>query len=144
MASERFSQAFDIAVQELEAVGGDIRLLDETTRTLLQVHAAQGIIDNGGLQYFFECDFPDHPEYGEFAAAFRRIGASEEALLLEEAVELLGLRNPHLDVHARQKALPVLLQDTKGRFTAIDNSLCGNVRVWGLLDHYISGSSPGS
>ena len=144
MTSERLGQAFDIAVQELEAVGGDIRLLGETTRTLLQVHAAQGVIDNGGLQYFFESDFPDYPEYGEFAAAFRRIGANEEALLLEEAVELLGLLNPHLDVHARQKALPVLLRDATGRFGAIDDSLCGNMHVWELLDQYISGSGPRS
>jgi hypothetical protein len=135
---DRFDQAFDSAVQQLHAVGGDIDLLDEHQKTLLLVHAAQGVIDNGGLQYFFESDYPACPEYREFVDAFRRIGARDEAQLLEEAVQLLGLGQPHLDAEARRKVLPLLLQNQSSRFASIDAILCGNEHVWAALDQYLS------
>ncbi len=51
----------------------------EQLLTVWAVEQAQGIIDNGGFQYFFENDWPENPSYSVFIDSFRRIGAGEAA-----------------------------------------------------------------
>lgn len=133
---DAFQPALDAAMRRLHAAGDDIHRLDERSRTLLLVHAARGLIDNGGLRYFFERDFPNQPEYGVFTVAYRRVGALEAAARLEEAVALLGLGEPHRDADARDKAVEGLLQDKGGRFAALDRALCGDERVWDCLERF--------
>ncbi len=62
-------------------------------------------IDNGGFQYLFESDWPGCPPYGDFAAAYREIGADEVAGWLEEAVALFPFPEPHRQREARVKYL---------------------------------------
>jgi hypothetical protein len=53
-------RAIDYAMAEAKRVR-DPDKLPPAVKTILLVHAAQGVIDNGGLQYFFEADWPDRP-----------------------------------------------------------------------------------
>jgi hypothetical protein len=69
------------------------------------VEKAQGITDNGGLQYFFENDWPDNPPYSIFINAFREIGAREAADCLQKAVDNFPFPNPHLDYEKRREHL---------------------------------------
>jgi hypothetical protein len=40
----------------VQEVGGDVSLLPEPVQTVVVVDTSQGIIDNGGLEYFYESD----------------------------------------------------------------------------------------
>ena len=60
------------------------------------IEKAQGTIDNGSFQYFFEMDWPGKPPYSIFIEAFREIGAIEAAECFEAAVNEFPFENPHL------------------------------------------------
>ena len=70
-------------------------------RTVVLVIAAEGVIDNGGLRLFFENDWPDHPPYSTFSAAFRTIGADDLADAIETAAALFPGTEPERDTAAR-------------------------------------------
>src|SRR5450631_3474586 len=84
---------------------GDPEKLPVAMRHVVYVDAAQGLIDNGGLQYFFESNFPNCPEYSRFIDAYRAIGATEEAQALEAAVALFPFSEPHKFVQRRNDFL---------------------------------------
>src|ERR687890_591346 len=90
----KFDRALDYALAEVSRIG-DLRKLPARLRTVVLVHAAQGIIDNGGVQYFFESDFPGQPPYSVFVDAYHTIGAEDEAQALADAVKLFPFANPH-------------------------------------------------
>jgi hypothetical protein len=74
----------------------------EQFQTVWAVEQAQGVIDNGGLQYFFENDWPENPPYALFIDAFRRIGAQQAADCIQDAVEMFPSKSPHLDYQMRR------------------------------------------
>jgi hypothetical protein len=80
----------------------------EQLLTVWAVEQAQGIIDNGGFQYFFENDWPKNPSYSVFVDAFRRIGAIEAADCIEDAVEMFPSKSPHLDCQMRREHMNAL------------------------------------
>lgn len=82
------------AFARLAELGGDPDALPDAARTLVVVSCAQGIIDNGGLEYFFESDFPGEPPYAMFVEAYRLIGASSAADCIERAVAMFRSRIP--------------------------------------------------
>src|SRR5580658_6853523 len=90
----QIDRAFHYAIAEMTRLGG-MQNLPIPLRTLILVHNAQGIIDNGGLQYFFESDFVEKPPYSLFVNAYRLIGATEAADALASAVQLFPFSNPH-------------------------------------------------
>ena len=51
---ETLMEFFGISIAQYEAAGDDIMRLPEPVQTFLAVYSAQGIMDNGGLQFFFE------------------------------------------------------------------------------------------
>jgi hypothetical protein len=53
--------------------------LPEPLATTWAVVTSQGVIDNGGLQYFFENDWPASVTYSVFSDAYRTIGGIEAA-----------------------------------------------------------------
>ncbi len=69
--------------------GFDPKLSPWDHRVCVFVHAAQGIIDNGGFEYFFEMPFPGNPDMDDFINAFRAIGAVESADAVAAAIERL-------------------------------------------------------
>lgn len=50
------------------------------------LHAAQGIIDNGGFEYFFESPFEGNPDMEDFPRVFDAIGATASAAAVQEAL----------------------------------------------------------
>ena len=54
-------KAADYAFRRFEEVGEQIDRLSDPLRTFVIVYSAQGLIDNGGLEYFFASDFPGNP-----------------------------------------------------------------------------------
>lgn len=85
--------ALDAAQSRLKAAG-KLSLCGRPIQVVLIVSTAQGIIDNGGLQYFYESDFADQPAYEEFVQAYRAIGAAEAADLLQRSIELIPFPSP--------------------------------------------------
>jgi hypothetical protein len=80
-------------------------LLPEPLLTVWAVEQAQGVIDNGGLGYFYENDWPQNPPYSVFWDAFRRIGASEAAQCIETTAKLFPSECPELDFQMRRDYL---------------------------------------
>lgn len=136
----KFDRALKYALAEVDRVGHPDKLAPPV-RTVVLVHAAQGIIDNGGLEYFFESDFPGQPPYSRFVEAYRRIGALEEAQALADAVKLFPFANPHRHQAHRDKLLEQFLCDSsnppKNPFGSLTDKLCGNKNVWRRLEAYV-------
>ena len=80
----------------------------EQLLTVWAVEQAQGVIDNGGFQYFFENDWPENPSYSVFVDAFRRIGAQEAADCIQDVMEMFPFTNPHLDYQMRREYMDSL------------------------------------
>jgi hypothetical protein len=82
--------------------------LKEPLLTVWAVEQAQGIIDNGGFQYFFENDWPENPEYSLFVDAFRRIGAAEASDCIQDAASMFPSSTPQLDCDMRREHMDLL------------------------------------
>ncbi len=134
----QFDNALKYALAEVKRFG-DPANLAPPIQTVVLVHTAQGIIDNGGLQYFFESDFPRKPPYSIFVDAYRAIGANEEADALADAVKLFPFPDPHRFQDQREKFMdPFLDCDPQDNpFEPFTNKLCGNKNVWRLLEEYV-------
>ncbi len=123
----------------------DVAKLPTPVRTVALVHSAQGVIDNGGLQYFFESDFPGKPDYALFIEAYREIGADDAAKTLEEAVKLFPFESPHEYVKKRNTFLDSFLDENdepvNSPFEPLTKKLCGNKAVWEKLKKYVAAHS---
>lgn len=133
-------RAFDFAIVELERAE-NIEELDEPLRVVIMVSTAQGIIDNGGLQYFFENNFPEKPPYALFVDAYRAIGAKKEAAALESSINLFPFARPERFRGKRNAVLDKYLEDGGHRkdspFEPFTHVLCGSERVWECLERYV-------
>lgn len=136
----QLDRALKYALAEVERVG-DPDKLPLPVRTAVLVHAAQGIIDNGGLQYFFESDFPGRPPYSVFVDAYCAIGADAEAEALADAVKLFPFTDPHKFQRRRDKFLEAFRDGGGHRpnspFEPYTDKLCGNKAIWHLLEQYV-------
>jgi hypothetical protein len=126
---------YDYAVSRLHAAGGDIAVLPLPLRTLLMVEQAQSIIDNGGLAFFYEADFPNNPPYSAFVDAYRRIGAGEAAACIEQSASLFPFAEPQYFEPLRQVWLEKLGTDPE--FKRLDGRICGDASVWQGLVAYV-------
>ena len=93
MPNSRLERASAYAAERVREAGGDVSQLPEPVQTVVVVDTAQGIIDNGGLGYFFESDFPGNPPYSFFVEVFRRIGAESVASCIEQTSRMFPSRN---------------------------------------------------
>ena len=122
------------------AKAGDVTKLPAPVRTVALVQAAQGVIDNGGLQYFFESDFPGKPDYALFIEAYRAIGADDAARTLAQAVALFPFGSPHMHVKKRNEFLDSFLDEddepVNSPFEPLTKKLCGNKSIWAKLKKY--------
>ena len=105
-------------------------------QTVIAVYPAQGIIDNGSFQYFFESDFPQTPPYSFFSDAYRRIGAEQAANNIDKAVELFGFSDPHLNIEKRGVFLDQRM-DEDCLFHQLGDQVCGDESVWEKLADYV-------
>jgi hypothetical protein len=113
-----------IAYERLAVIGGNPLQLDEPFRTVVLADTALGLIGNGGLEYFFESDFPGCPDYSVFAAAFQNLGLAYLADGLRELVALFPFQAPHQERDLRL----TFLASPSPNFDSAANRL--NERVW--------------
>lgn len=119
----------------------DVTDLTHVVRTTALVYAAQGLIDNGGLEYLFEADFPNRPSYSLFVDAYSTIGAHSEAAAIEQAVGLFPFADPHLHVDRRNKFMDSFRSGSNKSvdtpFEPLNEILSGSRRVWDCLNQYV-------
>jgi hypothetical protein len=139
MVKNRLDIASEIAFRKLNEVGGRMNALPESLRTVVIIYSAQGIIDNGGFQYFFESDFPETPDYSVFIDAYRRIGATDDAEAIARAISLFPFERPHLMVEKRNQFMKLLTPSSE--FFELGNKMCGDENVWLYLQKYVEANS---
>lgn len=137
MGSSPLDQPYDYAVSRLHAAGGDVEALPVQLQTLLVVESAQGMIDTGGLTYFYEADFPNNPPYSVFVEAYRRIGADGAAACIEQTALMFPFAEPHLFEPLRQLWLEKLSADPQGEFCRLSDRVSGDASVWEKLADYV-------
>jgi hypothetical protein len=110
MAGSKPLEDWDIVSAAFKDVYRDCERKDWSPFKLPQPHVicwfveqAHGKIGNGGLQYFFEGNWPDKPPYEKFIDAFNSIGSIEAGACLARAVALFPFPEPHLFVVRRNK-----------------------------------------
>ena len=138
--TKRLSQldrAINRAFAKLKRVG-DIEKLSPPLQTLVNVVSAQGIIDNGGFQFFFESDFEGQPPYSDFMDAYREIGAIEEANLMAAAVKMFSFAEPHKFQSRRNEFLDRFQGQDHSLFWKYDLIFCeSSNKVERLLERYV-------
>ncbi len=80
-----------------------IHKLNRHERTIILIISGQGIIDNGGFQYFFCNNFKEPPDYNWFTQAYNDIGAIECAKAFQEFLDLFPNSKPQFDIEIRRK-----------------------------------------
>jgi hypothetical protein len=127
-------RASDEAFARLEAVGGDLAALPIPIQTVVVIYSAQGVIDNGGLEYFYENDWPGQPAYSSFSDAYRRIGAVEAAECIERTASLFPFAEPHRYEGWRRRFLE---RGSPPEFRTLSDRICGDETVWEKLAAYV-------
>jgi hypothetical protein len=127
-------RAIKVAVRRLSRVGGNPRRLDVPDQTIIAVYGAQGVIDNGGFQYFFENNWPGRPPYSFFSDAYRRIGAPDAARRIDKAVSMFPFPRPQLS-QRRRRAFMRSLPEPQA-FDRLDR-VCGDASIWRKLEQYV-------
>jgi hypothetical protein len=137
--------AIDFAFDELERSGGTPSSLSVPVRAVIVIVSAQGVIDNGGLQYFFESDFPNHPSYDTFIEAYREIGATSAARVIAQAVALFPFPEPNKSAKLRNEFMDSFCDEDgdpiDSPFTPLSKEICGSSEVWDRLESYVIANS---
>lgn len=127
-------RAAEYAYKELERVGGDPAKLDTSLQTVAVIYTVQALIDNGGFRYLFESDLPFTPPYSLFSEAYRRIGVSTAADLLDRAVAIFPFESPH-EFEQKRNEFMDSLEDSHEIFE-LGDQVCGDEKVWSALEEY--------
>lgn len=136
MTQPFLNDAIEAARTFLPAVDENAALLPEPMRTVVIVSTAQGIIDNGGLEYFFESDFPHNPPYSLFVEAFRRIGADEVSTCIERCADMFPFPHPHLHEAKRQQWIDSIKDNEAHEFVRLSDKACGDKVVYKKLAEF--------
>lgn len=137
MTQSVLDDAIEYARTLLPAVEQNAAHLPEPMRTVVIVSAAQGIIDNGGLEYFFESDFPHHPPYSLFVEAYRRIGADAVSRCIELSSAMFPFPQPHLHEAQRQQWIESIGDNEAHAFALLSREACGNEVVYEKLAEFV-------
>ena len=138
MNDESYMEAMaDIAFEQMSKVDDDVTKLAEPLHTVAIIFAAQGIIDNGGLRYFFESNWPWHTSYSIFADAYERIGRTAAAKSLRDAAATFGIPDPEHDCDARRDYIEEHYDDDTHEVTGWNDCICGDEQVWSDLASWL-------
>lgn len=140
MNQQLLDRAIAYSIACVEAASGDVFKLPLPVQTVAVVQTAQGIIDNGGFEYFYESDFDGTPPYSFFVEAFRRIGAEAAAQRLEASLRLFPFSEPHLHEEKRQRWLDTVKEDETHEFVVLSKNACGDESVFAKLADYVEGN----
>lgn len=135
-------ECYDHALTRLTEAGGDLDALPLPLQTLLIVESAQGIIDSGGLEFFYEADFPGNPPYSAFVEAYRLIGAEPAARCIEATAAMFPFEEPHLFQELRELWLDKLRWLPGSEFARMSAQVAGDASVWRKLADYVERNSP--
>lgn len=138
MTFSALDQPYNHAIARLAAADGDVSALPVPLQTLLLIESAQSIIDNGGLEFFYEADFPNNPPYDEFVAAYRRIGAEAAADCIAATAAMFPFDEPHFFEELRQLWLEKMRLDPAGEFAQWSRRIGGDASVWRKLGEYVA------
>ena len=134
--ADAIDTAYEQATKKLHGVGDDIAKLPKSVSTFLLVYSAQGVIDNGGYQYFFESDWPGNPAYSTFIDAYREIGCEQQAADFARVVSSFPFETPHLHESARNTYMCDNLDEDEREVKGWGDALCGDEEVWSTLANY--------
>nr|WP_315491662.1 DUF4375 domain-containing protein [uncultured Rhodoferax sp.] len=137
MNQQLLDRAIAYSIACVEAASGDVFKLPLPVQTVAVVQTAQGIIDNGGFEYFYESDFDGTPPYSFFVETFRRIGAEAAAQRLEASSRLFPFSEPHLHEEKRQRWLDTVKEDETHEFVVLSKKACGDESVFAKLADYV-------
>ena len=126
-------EAAEGVYRDLDAVGGDPLRLSAEVQPIAILYTVQAIVDNGGFRYLFENQY--EVPYSVFAAAYRRIGATDAAERLERAVARFPFENPHTDQAARLEFMDSL--EESDELFVLGEEVCGDERIWQLMEEYV-------
>lgn len=135
MEENQLDKAADGIYKELEKVGGDPLKLQPVLLPVAILYTVQAMVDNGGFRYLFENDFPFNPPYSVFSEAYRIIGATDAANRLEKAVSLFPFDRPEENQDGRNQYMDSL--DESDEFFQLGDAVCGDERVWQLMEEYV-------
>ncbi|QDV22242.1 DMP19 family protein [Aureliella helgolandensis] len=127
----------DIAFQKMDAADDVLSKVDEPYRTVAIIYAAQGVIDNGGLVYFFENDWPRTPPYSIYADAYERIDRLEAAQAIRDAAASFGVKNPEKDIDSRRQYIENHYNEDEFEVDGWNDCVCGDEQVWSNLATWV-------
>jgi len=78
----------DKTFDKIMASGFNVNTAPLQNKVVVMITTAQGIIDNGGFDYFFESEFEDNPDMQDFVLVYKEIGAIESAVAIEKALKI--------------------------------------------------------
>jgi Domain of unknown function (DUF4375) len=130
----------DHAFAECERLNHDLYQLPSPLQTVVLVSYAQDLIDDAGFRAFFESDMPGTPPYAIFSNAYRSIGATTAADLLDVAIGLFPFPNPHLD-SAQRNAYMNSLNDDSDELFILGDELSDDASIWDQLELYIEANA---
>ena len=137
MTDDQYFAGTKVAARKTQAAGG-LRNCAIPVRAVLFVDMAQRIIDNGGLQYFYEVDFEEQGPYSDFVDAYRTIGAEDAASLLELSIQLFPFEDPHLHQTKRERWLDRVREDESHEFNDLSGKLIGHKGVFPKLKEFMA------
>lgn len=132
----------DIAFKKMGVADEDHSKVEEPYRTVAIIFAAQGVIDNGGLVYFFENDWPNTPPYSVYADAYERIGRLEAAKAIRDAAASFGIDSPEKNREARRKFMKEHFNEEKYEVDGWNDCVCGDEKVWSDLANWVRTYTP--
>jgi len=125
----------------LERQDNQLELVNEPCRTAIIVDTALGIVGNGGFQYFFEANFPDDPDYGMFADAFRRAGLGEIAQGFSDLVAMFPFAAPHRSVERRLRFLSDCPADFARKMEELENLIYAREDLFSIAEDFLQHST---
>ena len=137
MIESVLDRASDFSFEQLKLLDGDITRLSMPIQTVAVIYSAQAVIDNGGLEYFYESDFDGTPEYSFFVEVYRRIGAEDAASCIEESAAMFPFEQPNLYEFKRQQWLDSVKENENHPFVKLSRKICGDSSVFIKLEAYV-------
>ncbi|MGQ0729212.1 DMP19 family protein [Acidovorax sp.] len=137
MTQSLLERASAYATAKVLEADGCVSRLPEALQTVVVINTTQGIIDNGGLEYFYESDFPTNLPYSFFAETFRRIGVESVASCIDESSRMFPFPEPHLHEAKRRTWLDSVKDDEAHPFVHLSRKACGDELVFQKLAEYV-------
>ena len=107
-------------------------------RPVVTTYSAQGVIDNGGFPYFFECNWPGVADWQIFADDFDAVGHVKGAEAIRAALRLFPHGRPQADLQKRRRHIFKSLDGLDGPLGELDAPICGkSALLMRLLARYI-------